>query len=220
MSNRPRGARLSPKAVRKQTSHTITAYHEAGHAVAAIILGRPFKTVNIIGNEQWGGLIAYKAMPKKIRELDHSDARVIQIIERNIIVTFAGGIAQRRYAPDSPWRRDMGHRYVLTPALYYSDQVIGPKRISRPFADSDLAHIDDYLAYMGKHCGVARAYRASLRARTEELVEAHWPEIQRVARALLKQKTMGEGEVRRAMFASRPLREAARPQSKQREQAR
>jgi ATP-dependent Zn protease len=72
------------KAFRKQTSHTITAYHEGGHAVAAILLRRPFKTVDIIGNEQWGGLITYKAMPEKIRKLDRSDARAIQIIERNI----------------------------------------------------------------------------------------------------------------------------------------
>jgi hypothetical protein len=64
-----------------------------------------------------------------------------------------------------------------------------------------------------------RAYQVRLRARAEELVEAHWPEIQRVAKALLKQKTMHEGEVRRAMLPSRPLHEAKRPQSKQRGKA-
>jgi hypothetical protein len=168
-------------------------------------------------------LITFKAMPKKIRKLDHSDARAIQIIERNIIVTFAGGIAQRRYAPSSPWRYDMGYqrRRKTFPALHYGDHIV-PSRVaylSWPAYESDLAHIDDYLAYMEKRCDIA--YQARLRARAEELVEAHWPEIQSVARALLKQKTMSEGEVRRAMSPpSRPLCKAERPQSKQRGQAR
>jgi hypothetical protein len=68
--------------------------------------------VDIIGTERWLGWIAYKATPKKFFELDRSDARVIQIIERNMIITFAGGIAQRRYAPSSPWRRGMGYRRI------------------------------------------------------------------------------------------------------------
>jgi hypothetical protein len=211
------------KTDRKQTDISITAYHEAGHGVAAILLGRPFKTVDIIGNEQYGGMITYKATPKKIRKMDRSDARVIQIIERAIIITFAGGIAQRRYAPSSPWRSDMGHcrRRVTFPKLYYGDGSFVPRPAYdyTPAYDSDLDHINDYLDYMGRRRGkVARAYQASLRAHAEELVEAHWPEIQKVARALLKQKTMSEDEVRRAMFPSRTLREAERPQPKQRGQ--
>ena len=215
-----------------QTRISIIAYHEAGHAVAAIVLRRPFKTVDIVGDEEYDGLIIYKATPKKFRKMDRSDARIIQRVERNAVVTFAGGIAQRRYAPRSHWHRDMGQRYELAPILYYDAQQYqndlrrGPQRISRPSVGSDLQRIDDGLAYIGQHVGlagkhgeVARAYRASLRARAEKLVEDHWPEIQKVAKALLKQKTLHKDEVRRAMFLSRSLREAERPQSKQRGKA-
>jgi hypothetical protein len=100
------------------------------------------------------------------------------------------------------------------PALHYGDHVV-PSRsayISWPDYDSDLAHIDDCLAYMGKRGD--RAYRARLRARAEELVEAHWPEIRSVARALLKQKTMSEDEVRRVMFPVRGRRRAGIMQAK------
>lgn len=98
----------------------------------------------------------------------------------------------------------MGHRRrrVTFPKLYYGDGSIPSKSgyDYSPTYNSDLDHINDYFDYMGRRRGkVARAYRAHLRARAEELVGAHWPEIQSVAMGLLKQKTMNEDEVRRVM---------------------
>jgi hypothetical protein len=92
--------------------------------------------------------------------------------ERRLLVTLAGGFAQRRFAPRSPWRRDMR---------------------------SDLELAADRIAELGHRGKVADAYQMNLELRTEALVEKHWPYIEAVAATLLEKKTMTKREVRQVI---------------------
>jgi hypothetical protein len=162
-----------------------TAYHEAGHTVAAAYLSQAFSKVSIIGNATAAGYVVNEDPGPKILEAwgagDRDDARVVQWIERSLIVTLAGAIAQRRFSPRSDWRQGMGHAKLAVPG---SD------------IQTVIRRIDD-LGHRGK---VAATYQAYLEARAEALVAAHWPEIQKVAEALLEHKTLDVDEVHEILF--------------------
>lgn len=77
----------------------VTAHHEAGHAVAAIVLGVPVRHATIIPDEP----------DAQGRTLGHvrfrsGDADLPSLGHRLLIVTLAGPAAQRRFAPRSPIR--------------------------------------------------------------------------------------------------------------------
>jgi ATP-dependent Zn protease len=80
-----------------------TAYHEAGHTVAAWRLGAAPKTVTIIPHGDIQGQATQGAPMSGIRlDFDGSD-HARNRIERAIMICLAGPIAQRRFAPRS-WR--------------------------------------------------------------------------------------------------------------------
>jgi ATP-dependent Zn protease len=176
MMNRARRtvARRTMQCMRK------TAWHEAGHAVVAVELKHPFKKVDIIEDELCSGRLHWA---KKSPEGYISEPHIINWIEHRIVVRFAGGAAQRRYAPHSNWAWGMGHRG------------------NEPAPGSDLYHIDEWLRCLKREGD--DAYRAQLEARAKALVKKLWPDIQRVAKALLKKKVLTQSQVRRLMNRAR-----------------
>ena len=162
----------------------VIAYHEAGHAVA-IYLDQAFSEVSIVGNEKAAGYVVYEDPDPGILEEwkfgNRDDARVVQWVERSLIVAFADAIAQRRFSPRSDWRQGMGHGQFVVPG---SDIQTVIRRI-------------DGLGYRGKD---AATYQADLQARAEALVNEHWPEIQKVAEALLEHETLSVDDVPEILF--------------------
>ena len=77
-----------------------TAYHEAGHAVAAFVLGLRIgrRGVTIVPNYDWDGSAH---VLKQLREKpDTGVAPRTQVrIERFVMMCLAGDTAQRKYAP-------------------------------------------------------------------------------------------------------------------------
>jgi hypothetical protein len=114
---------------------------------------------------------------------DRDDARVVQWIERSLIVTLAGSIAQRRFSPRSDWKYGMGHDKI---AMLGSDIQTVIRRI-------------DELGFRGK---VAATYRAYLEARAEALIKDHWPAIKKLAETLLWCKTMDADDVHQLLFGA------------------
>jgi hypothetical protein len=90
-----------------------TAYHEAGHAVAALLLGRRFKYASIIPNPDDATLshVRFYGLPKAIDpELGLSPKMRIRF-ENDIIIDLAGSEAQHRYSGfprDEGWLDDGG----------------------------------------------------------------------------------------------------------------
>ena len=71
-----------------------TAYHEAGHAVVAMILGRPVDEVTILANREFLGVCRFG----KNRYRPSEDW-----IEREILIALGGIAAEARYTGNYAW---------------------------------------------------------------------------------------------------------------------
>ena len=121
-------------------------------------------------------------------------------MERNILVDFAGGFAERPYAPRTKWIRAMGNDGLRRNELYYADDD-PPTYYVEIVRGTDLNHVNERLSYLGRYND--DAYRADLEARALALIRELWPAIQRVARALCKHKTLSQAQVRKLMTRAR-----------------
>jgi hypothetical protein len=186
------------------------AWHEAGHACVAVELKDAFTTVDIIGNDfgSAGAVRRSMPLPKFATGMAYrstplpkgrANVRVVNWIEQRILLEFAVGIAQRRYAPRSDWAYGMGHDGIKRQDLHYDD-VITTYRVKTAYR-SGLYHINEWLKRLGRYGD--ETYRAKLEARSKVLVRELWPDIQRVAKVLLKKKVLTQAQVRRLMIRAR-----------------
>ncbi len=144
-----------------------TAYHEAGHAVAAWKLGYRPISASIIAADESVGEVRHENPYGNNAEYDGSELGRLRI-ERAIIIRLAGPIAQKRYRPTS-WRRWQGG----------ADYAVA----------ADLALV---VCGSGK---IASAFLKWLDLRAKALIEQNWPIVERLANALLKRGTVSEDEI-------------------------
>jgi hypothetical protein len=88
------------KAERERKRLQSTAYHEAGHAVIAMHLGKAVRRVSIVPEEEEGNLghvLHFKNRSFRPDIFDLSDARTRRLAEREILVTLAGRAAEMRH---------------------------------------------------------------------------------------------------------------------------
>lgn len=85
-----------------------TAYHEAGHAVAAFLMRRRVLSVTIVPDEDAGSLghNRYGVLPN-IHPDYEIDSRTVRVIEREIVVSLAGWAAEARL--DASARREASY---------------------------------------------------------------------------------------------------------------
>ena len=153
---------------RRRGRHESTAYHEAGHAVAAFVLrlkiGR--RGVTIVPDKE-RDMLGYVNITAQLRERPDcaTSARTRARIEA-WVAHLAGDIAERKF---SGRRRFGGH--------------------------SDLLQASDLLEYISTSVEQfdARLRVASVGAR--DLIEDNWPSVQAVAEELLRKKTLSADEV-------------------------
>jgi len=139
----------------------IVAFHEAGHAAAAFVLGVP---VRVIGVENGGtGFVHHRGVfgrklpdtMKYNRPLEFRDR-----VERNVIIALAGAAAQKRYAPKS-WRR------------YHSE--------------SDMQGAVEYLSHLSEPASEEFiVYFRLLEIRAQGLLDRHWKGVVALAEALIE----------------------------------
>jgi hypothetical protein len=174
-------------------SSAAVAAHESGHAVVSIALKIPFTKVDILPDKKFAGALHH---PKMKAYPDLAD----DWNERYIIMLFAGGIAQRRFAPRSHWRYGVGAEGFERD--YYYDEDGDLAWVDSPIRGTDFAQIADRLVSLGRYSDDA-AYRAELEARAKALVKKLYPEIKFVAAELLKRRTLTQTQVRRLMNRAR-----------------
>lgn len=161
-----------------RTRQEATAYHEAGHAVAAFHLSMPVYIVTIKPDVEAGthGHVLHHNPLKRTSDIDiyEMTPKARDRMERLIMVSLAGGIAQRRYSLRS-YRRfhtSGDHDNATCLALRIAGDREGATLLLR------------YLSH-----------------RTENLVRTRWHEFKCVAEALLERTTLKPGEVREVINA-------------------
>jgi ATP-dependent Zn protease len=181
----------------KRSAKTLqyAAHHEAGHAVAAVLLCHEFDYVTIVPDDDSGGHISHTRRADIVdawNEGNRNSADVAQYMEHELIVTLAGSASQRLFFPRSRWRYGFGEG--TSPGGF----IPAGTRIT--LKDSDLQTVTDILHGLhGYDEAVFFAYHAFVQARASYLVRTHRAEIERVAAALLDRKTLLANEVRAAM---------------------
>ena len=158
---------------RKHSKQLIaTAYHEAGHAVAAHFLKIPITKVTIEPDDDSLGHVRRKNLPRPVYEALRSGGltlHMIDKIERNIIMPLAGGAAERRHRGRSNYVGSWQDR----------DRVVD-------FVDRLSASGEEASAY----------YRLQL-VRARGLIESKWYAVEAVAQALLAATTLTGEDVKR-----------------------
>lgn len=151
-----------------------TAYHEAGHAVAAFLNGFEIEFATIKRCGDAAGMV--KALPKGKLDLRNGSPHMRAKIESCLIMTLAGDAAQRKFAPRS-------------------------SRNWQTSSDRESA-TDMALAVCGTGES-ATAYIAWLAIVTRDLIQSRWQSVERVAAALLEKETLSGQEVREAIIGQR-----------------
>jgi hypothetical protein len=148
------------------------AYHEAGHAVAALQLkvGIGRRGVSIVPNEDWSGFVhtlkGFSGRP----DIERTGQMRLGA-EKRAIISFAGEAAQRRFRPMS---------------------------VRRHHAAIDRRHAIDLMNYFVGSTRELEAYLEWLRIRAESFVASpfNWKRIEAVAAALMARKRLTAGEAK------------------------
>jgi ATP-dependent Zn protease len=159
----------SKKAERERRKLESTAYHEAGHAVACIELGRPFKSVTIVPGDGTRGQITMTPVPAWLMPDVDRSPRATRWIEREISYLLAGLAAEHRFASRNNWlgaHDDISNARELASFLY-------------PFGSPVLKK---YLAFMEE---LARMFVS---------VDKNWRRIEKLAAALIEHRTLSARE--------------------------
>ena len=157
------------------------AHHEAAHAVAAYHLHIKIKHVSIVTTADWLGIVRTSAarLASRLGEFDDS-VRGIDRAERHIVVFYAGAIASRKYSPGSHWRATGSSDFDVAAMLF--------------------GHI------CGADAKYQLLYSKLLWRRAELVVDLHWREVQYLAAALLKHKSLDADQVRDEIGLSHGLK--------------
>lgn len=165
------------KAERERRRLEATAYHEAGHVVACLELGRAFRSVTILPGDGYLGCVHYRPWPKSIKETGYADGRTERWLERQALIALAGPAAEARFVGRYDHRaagRDYDHLLDIALSLY---------------GDED----------------VASKYWAFIRARAKQFVKHphHWIQIEVLAAELVIRQTLSFRQAKEVCRAGR-----------------
>lgn len=166
----------------KPSALMATAYHEAGHAVANIVLGFEVTHCTIVPQDDTVGHVAY---PHPIWKYGLSVRRERTAWGRRAIVTCYAGLAAEHYFCGTPFRFDDGGKHRA-----WADHAEASELL-RKFVHVRGDQVVDVDAF---YATLQRFQREAL-----ELVGQQRTAIERLAQRLLSQPTLTEDEVLAAM---------------------
>jgi hypothetical protein len=159
---------------KRSSSLEVAAYHEAGHAVVALLMGRPVHKITIAPEQKAreagvAGYVKHAWATRASIEWD-ADGSNRWRVEKDVQVLLAGEIAQRRFAPRSI-REDHG----------VSDRRSAMDLLSRVSGSKTLP-----------------LYYKMLSIWTEDLLRLpfNWEVVRSLAETLLDERTMSRKRVR------------------------
>jgi hypothetical protein len=172
---------MRPISEKTRRRNEIAAYHEAGHAVMAVLTRTPLRDTTIVSSRLGASSGATRLVGNgrgrvKVATKMKSGTRGRQQVMHRACFDVAGEIAQRRFAPGS-WRT-MHSR-------------------------SDLANISRLLDTLGLSEERLKMLAKAIVSRTYQLIQANWSSVEAVASELLERKTLTGAQVRRIVASNR-----------------
>jgi hypothetical protein len=154
----------------KTAARLAAAYREAGHVVAALTQSRVDHRAAFAQTVEFRGPVVHKnALRGAKLGLDTSEGARLRA-ERAILVRLAGPAAQKRHAP-----RSLRSRH----------------------GQSDLKQALDLASSVSSSHSEAYAFVARLGIAADDLIEARWPLVERVASALIEGSPLSAAQIRR-----------------------
>lgn len=150
----------------------ITAYHEAGHAVAAVEYDQPFKHVTIESNLESLGHLLHHSYPRWFRPDIRITPRVRERLEGRIVTLFSGGLAERRFSGRKGVSAGSWNDHKI--ALDLASHAAGSDRSLRRYLDWLWTVAEDFVT-----CA------------------PFWQQIEAVAEALAQRRRLRATEVRK-----------------------
>ncbi len=173
---------------RKAAQLVATAYHEAGHAVAAYFLDLPFQEVHIVAAKDSLGKLEQEPV---CFDLYPREQAILDELEKRVIKAFAGIVAEARHTGRLNWKYgidDFDQAFDLAICRH---------------SEGSLDEVDAFLKYTW--------------VRTGEFVRHpfHWTAVVATAKALISRRRLTREEVDLVIGdAIRPLyRESGQPRS-------
>jgi hypothetical protein len=173
------------------------AYHEAGHAVIARVLGTEVHLATIRPDKFSAGHIMHGASWPDREDANGTVAaedreeewyRRMEMAEDRAKLALAGPIAEMKYRPTLNGEYFADYEDLLNVATYlkiasgFTFEVLVP---GKPLQQDNR---------------LAAALWERLQADTADLVELHWPSIERVAEALLIHEELGQEEIEALVY--------------------
>jgi len=216
-------------AVPSAAARRLTCVHEAGHAVAEVVLGQTVEYVSVRPGKHFGGIEvpvrherpeADRFAPWHPVSLQPPELRAD--IERSIIVLLAGDLAALYLGPSQtsyvgePEVEEIARRALDNLGPRIAELVGALEESDGPFDDDDTKAVGLASAFAGPQAGIF--YLAWLRAEASELVMRYQAAIRRVGDALERHAVLRGDEVAALVHPSRK-EEQADAQSSAKDQA-
>jgi hypothetical protein len=168
------------------------AYHEAGHAVAARVLGCHIKVVTLSPppKADWLGSVYLQPAARALAP-DANHEMQIAALEKDAIHSLAGPIAQH-FASGLDQYCVKGDGSDLYEAEQYCEVVIAIRN-----GQYSIERTDDMIFFNwgGEFTAAAKELMKKIINKTWDLVEEHWPAIERVAGALLVRRELDQANI-------------------------
>jgi hypothetical protein len=196
-----------------ENERTACAYHEASHAVIARVQG--VECIQVLMSSPIEGLAAGAQIVKaSYGAFDGDQAALLAVLKKETIVSLAGPCGEMKYR-NKPWDKkyfrrwnsdfESAQRSARRAALTATGVSIDhpPRNIERDAAGLSIHRpTAEQIAYadeVGLEC----------MATASDLVEAHWPAIERVAQTLMKCDRLDQAELDRLITQAGVLAEGS-----------
>jgi ATP-dependent Zn protease len=189
-------AKRRTRAERAAFARRAVAFHEAGHAVVALVVkGRRFRYVTIKPDEGGRGHCMFTAWPRTMEPGTASLERLEPFLRKAILVMLAGGAAEAQFRGR---RSYVGAEDDYASARTYAKWATASRDEQDEWGARDAWHEECARCEWGSTRGrcACDAYFNPLWMRAEELVEREMPAITALAEALLERETIRYTEAR------------------------
>jgi hypothetical protein len=199
------GVKVRERKPKDRVSDELLAYHEAGHVVAAHRLYRPnhrlpvFKLADSVtiepDDEGYVNMTADRRVPSQLKDQLVAEPETrddLRGLVEDTVVSLLAGFAAEHRKEKLPKEEAWGFVDVFAYAVVNKERL----KKERIFAEhTDVTEAWEYLEVFEPYPVFRREWLRELFGRTWQSIGDWWPDIERVANALLEKRTLSAPEI-------------------------